>query len=139
MDWTTAFSIGHNESLRAMSEQNQRQHARHRLLADVRLVLQSPGTVANGRLRDMSKSGGFILTDAVAWPGEKVAFGLPLPSGQVGLAKGRVVRVEPRGVAIRFDALNPVFEAYLAQLHQDDDETTVAPQADGRRLVWFRA
>lgn len=69
-------------------------------------------------LRDVSDAGAYVDMnghDVEVAPsiGARVALGFALPGGDVGLARGRVVRLARAGFAVVFESMNEPFESLV--------------------------
>lgn len=83
-----------------------RTNERRQVDVAVRIVLGESSTLLPGRLRDLSETGAYLVTDMALRPGEEVAFGLAFASGSIGVASGHVVRVDGGGVGVRLRGMN---------------------------------
>ncbi len=106
---------------------------RHRLRGlAVRVTLHGPASPteprgqleARGRVRDISDRGGVFVEVRAGWPvGTRVRAAATLPTGHALNLVGRVVRVAPDGVGVRFD-LDPtqsgLFVAFVERARRGD-------------------
>src|SRR5262245_41765426 len=76
----------------------------------VRLHIEGLEEPTLAELADASATGCFLRSDEASFlaePGERLAFGFVLPSRDVGLVRGRVVRCTPGdGLAIQIEQAN---------------------------------
>lgn len=84
----------------------------------VRVHLDGAGTAETLELRDVSATGCFLRTLSAprVFVDQKVALGFVLPGKTVGLARGRVVRVEREGFAVQMEGRNGPFDEFLRAL-----------------------
>ncbi len=86
----------------------------------VRLLLDGVPFASTVELRDVSIGGGFLCTDdrtPAVLADQEVAIGFVLPSREVGLARGKVLRIVPgMGFAVVFDRANDAFQGFVLSL-----------------------
>lgn len=99
-----------------------RRRRRYTVEVPVRLHLQGDEEARDAQLRDVSATGCFLRHEEASFevePDRSIAFGFVLPTHELGLVRGRVVRATPgEGFAIVIDQANEGFDELLGALAQ---------------------
>jgi hypothetical protein len=97
-----------------------RSRPRYQVGLPVRLHIDGIDDPTEAELYDVSATGCFLRSDEASFlaePGERLAFGFVLPSRDVGLVRGHVVRCNPGdGLAIAIDQANAGYDELLGTL-----------------------
>lgn len=113
----------HPQSARDLEEgADRRSRARYAIGLPVRVQVEGMDRSMLAELSDVSATGCFLRGVELAhWtgPGDHVAFGFVLPSLEVGLVRGRVVRRTPGdGLGVMITQANSPFDELLGSLAQ---------------------
>lgn len=102
---------------------DRRSRARYPIGLPVRVQVDGMDRSVLAELTDVSASGCFLRgreIAAFAGPGDRLAFGFVLPSLEVGLVRGRVVRRTPGdGLGVAIEQANSPFDELLGTLAQN--------------------
>src|SRR5207247_4972326 len=102
---------------------DRRRRARYSIGLPVRVHVDGMDRSVLAELSDVSATGCFLRGAEVATatgPGDRLAFGFVLPSLEVGLVRGRVVRRTPGdGLGVVIEQANSPFDELLGTLAQN--------------------
>jgi hypothetical protein len=102
---------------------DRRSRARYAIGLPVRVHVDGSDRSMLAELSDVSATGCFLRGVELALatgPGDRIAFGFVLPSLEVGLVRGRVVRRTPGdGLGVAIDHANTAFDELLGTLAQN--------------------
>jgi hypothetical protein len=102
---------------------DRRSRARYPIGLPVRVHIDGMDRSVLAELSDVSATGCFLRGPELAQatgPGDRIAFGFVLPSLEVGLVRGRVVRRTPGdGLGVAIEQANSPFDELLGSLAQN--------------------
>lgn len=102
---------------------DRRGRARYTIGLPVRVQVEGADRSVLAELSDVSATGCFLRGSELATatgPGDRIAFGFVLPSLEVGLVRGRVVRRTPGdGLGVVIEQANSPFDELLGSLAQN--------------------
>ena len=117
-------AMSEDPTIVASSTSDRRGRARYAVGLPVRVHIEGLAGSMLAELSDVSATGCFLRSGEITRrtaPGDKLAFGFVLPSLNVGLVRGRVVRSNPGdGLGVIIEQANAPFDELLGSLAHND-------------------